>query len=57
MNWTENNTLNWLIFIRDIMPDKEVSKKITKFVWKEYHDSLEWTSKNLYRKYIKDCNI
>lgn len=57
MNWTENNTLNWLIFIRDIMPDKEVSDKITKFVWKEYHNSKEWTSKNLYRKYIKDCNI
>ena len=50
---TENNTLNRIRFIRDVLDDKECTKKINEFIRKENGTSFEYTSAKIYRKYCK----
>ncbi len=54
---TENNLVNWLLFMREIIPNKEDKKKITRFV--RHHRSEKdyftgntiYSSRILYHKY------
>lgn len=50
---TENNTLNWLRFMRDILDDKECTQKINNFIKKSSHGTHQDTSKRIYNKYCK----
>lgn len=50
---TENNTLNWIRFMRLILDDKECSKQINSFIKKEKGISFKYTSANIYKKYCK----
>lgn len=50
---TENNTLNWIRFMRDILDDKECTQKINNFIQREKGTSKEYTSAKIYRKYCK----
>lgn len=50
---TENNTLNWIRFMRLILNDKECSRQINSFIRKEKGISNEYTSAKIYRKYCK----
>lgn len=50
---TENNTLNWLRFMRDVLDDKECTKKINDFIKNSSHGSSQDTSKRIYNKYCK----
>lgn len=50
---TENNTLNWLRFMRLILNDKECTKKINKFIKKSSHGTSQETSRRIYNKYCK----
>lgn len=45
---TENNVVNWLRFMRDIIPNKEDKKTITKFLKNHTDDRDDNTGKNIY---------
>lgn len=54
---TEDNLINWLRFMRDIIPNKEDKKTITKFL-KNHTDDRDdntggnkYASRRLYHKY------
>lgn len=54
---TEDNLINWLRFMRDIIPNKEDKKTITKFLKNHTDDrddntgSNKYASRRLYHKY------
>ena len=45
---TEDNLINWLRFMRDIIPNKEDKKAITKFLKNHTDDRDDKTGKNVY---------
>lgn len=51
---TENNTLNWLRFMRLILSDKECSKKINRFISRNSHGTHQEISKRIYDRYCKE---
>lgn len=50
---TENNTLNWLRFMRDILDNEKCSKQINKFILKNSHGTTKEISKRIYDRYCK----
>ena len=50
---TENNTLNWLRFMRDVLDDRECSEKINKFILRNAHGTTKDISKRIYNNYCK----
>lgn len=50
---TENNTLNWLRFMRDVLGNKEDTKLINDFIYKHWSHSAKYTSRIIYNKYCK----
>lgn len=50
---TENNTLNWLRFMRDVLDNKEDTKLINDFIYKHWGHSAKYTSRIIYNKYCK----
>lgn len=45
---TEDNLINWLKFMRDIIPNKDDKKIVTKFLKNHTDDRDDGTGKNTY---------